>query len=125
MKWNLEREPAQYNYIETIARTFIIPAHQNQIKQESKFNNTPIRRIAVAMNTNSVVIGSFKKNLFRYQKFLLRELRTIRGGRAFVSLDTTSPFRPYVTTRKVFTLVFYLISLHDAAEQNILEKAWD
>ena len=34
LKWNLEREPAQYNYMETIARTFIIPARQNQIIQE-------------------------------------------------------------------------------------------
>ena len=28
-QWKLEREPAQYNYMETIARTFIIPSRQN------------------------------------------------------------------------------------------------
>ena len=27
---NLEREPAHYNYMETIAKTFIIPSRQNQ-----------------------------------------------------------------------------------------------
>ena len=30
LQWNLEREPAHYNYVETIARTFIIPSRQNQ-----------------------------------------------------------------------------------------------
>ena len=29
LHWNLEREPAQYNNMEIIARTFIIPSHQN------------------------------------------------------------------------------------------------
>ena len=77
--------------METIARTFIIPSRQNQIIQKNTFNNTPIRRIAVAMNTNSAVAGSFHENPFSYQQFHLRELRIIRGGRAIVSLDTTSP----------------------------------
>ena len=65
----------------------------------------------------------------------IRELRIIRGGRAIVSLDTTSPCRPYVTTMKArqfnggypvlsvedfenhYILVFDLTSLQDAAEQ--------
>ena len=50
------------------------------------------------MNTNSVVAGSPRKNAFNYQQFQFRELRVFRGGRAIVSLDTTSPCRPYVTT---------------------------
>ena len=128
-------EPAQYNYMETIARIFIILSRQNQFIQENIFNNAPIRRVAVAMNTNSAVAGSFHKNPFSYQQFHLRELRFIRGGRAIVSLDTTSPCRPYVTTMKAmqfnedfpalpmedfqnhYILVFDLTSLQDAAEQ--------
>ena len=90
LQWNLEREPAHYNYIETIARTFITPSRQNQFIQENVFNNAPIRRIAVAMNTNSAVAGSFHKNSSNYQEFHLRELRNIGGGRAIISLDTTS-----------------------------------
>ena len=77
--------------METIARTFIIPSRQNQFIQENVFNNAPIRRIAVAMNTNLAVAGSFHENPFNYQQFHLRELRIIRGGRAIISLDTTSP----------------------------------
>ena len=33
LQWHLEREPAQYNYVETIARTFIFPSRQNQFIQ--------------------------------------------------------------------------------------------
>ena len=59
LPWNLEREPAQYNYMETTARNFIVPPRQNQFIQESLFNNAPIRRVAVAVTTNSAVGGSF------------------------------------------------------------------
>ena len=34
LQWNLEMEPAHHNYMETIARTFIIPSRQNQFIQE-------------------------------------------------------------------------------------------
>ena len=98
LQWNLEREPAHYNYMETIARTFIIPSRQNQFIQVNIFNNPPIKSIAVAMNTNSAVAGSFHENPFSYQQFNLSELRIIRGGSAIVSLNTTC--RPYVTTIK-------------------------
>ena len=113
--------------METIARTFIIPSRQNQFIQENVFNNAPIRRIAVAMNAYSAVADSFHENPFNYRKFYLRELRIIRDGRANVSLDTTSPCRPYVTTMKAkhfkedfqshYILVIDLTSLQDAAEQ--------
>ena len=52
------------------------------------------------MKTNSVVAGSFHGCPFNNQQFYLRELRIIWGARAIVSLDTTSPCRPYVTTMK-------------------------
>ena len=121
--------------METIARTFIIPSRQNQFIQENVFNNAPIRRKAVAMSTNSAVAGSFLENFFHYQQFLLREPRVVRGASAIISLDTTSPCRPYVTTMKAmqfnenfpalsiedfqnhYILVFHLTSLQDAAEQ--------
>ena len=79
------------------SKNFIMPSRQNQFIQENVFNNAPIRRIAVAMNTNSAVAGSFYENPFNYQQFHLRELRVIRGRRALISLDITSPCRLYVT----------------------------
>ena len=45
--------PVEYNYLETLAKTFIIPARRNQFTQENIFNNALIRQIAIAMNTNS------------------------------------------------------------------------
>ena len=135
LQGNLEREPSHYNYMETIARTLIIPSRQNQFIQENVFNNVPIRRIVVAKNTNLAVAGSFHENPFNYQQFCLREFRIIRGGRAIISIDTRSPSRPYVTTMKAmqfnedfpalpledfrnhYILVFDLTSLQDAAEQ--------
>ena len=86
------------------------------------------------MNTNSVFTGHFQENPFHYQKFGLRELRIVRGGRAIVSLDTTNDCRAYVTTMKAmnfneeipallnhqfqnhYILIFDLTSLQDAGE---------
>ena len=70
LQWNLKREPAHYNYMEIIARTFIIPSRQNQFFQENNFNNAQIRRTAVAMNTNSAVEGYFHENPFIYHQFI-------------------------------------------------------
>ena len=75
LRWNLQKEPAHYNYMKFIARTFIIPSRQNQFIQENVFNDAPIRIIAVTMNTNSAVAGSFHESTFNYQLCHLRELR--------------------------------------------------
>ena len=58
--------PVDYNYLETFAKTFIIPARQNQFLQEDIFNNAPISRVAIAMNTNTAFTGSFTENWFWY-----------------------------------------------------------
>ena len=52
----------EYSYLETLAKTFIIPARQNQFIQENIFNNAPNRPIAIATNTNSAFTGSFTEN---------------------------------------------------------------
>ena len=64
--------PVEYNYLETLSKTFIISAKQNQFIPENIFKNAPIRRIAIAMNTNSAFTGSFTENPFWYQQFDLR-----------------------------------------------------
>ena len=56
--------PVEDNYSETSAKTFINPDRQNQVFQENIFNNSPVRRIAIAMNTNSVFTGSYTENPF-------------------------------------------------------------
>ena len=71
--------PVEYNYMEILAKTFIIPSSQNQFIQENIFNDAPIPRIAVAMNTNSAFTGSFTENSFWYQQFDFRQNRILRG----------------------------------------------
>ena len=51
--------PVEFNYLETLAKTFIIPARQNQFIHENIFDNTPVRWTAIAMNTNSAFTGSY------------------------------------------------------------------
>ena len=92
--------PVEYNYLETLAKTFIIPARQNQLIQENISNNAPIRRIAFAMNTNSAFTGSFTENPFWYQQFDLRQNRILRGGQPIVDFDTADNCRLYVSTMK-------------------------
>ena len=85
--------PVEFNYLETLAKTFIIPARQNQFFQENIFNNAPVRRIAIAMNTNSAFTGSYTENRFWYQQFDLRQIRIIRGGQPIVDFDAADNCR--------------------------------
>ena len=126
--------PVEYNFLETLAKTFIIPARQNQFIQENIFNNAPIRRVAIAMNTNSAFIGSFTEKPFWYQQFDLRQIRILRGGQPIVDFDTADNCRLYATNMKAmnfqddfpskpidhfkdhYVLVFDLTSMQDATE---------
>ena len=126
--------PVEYNYLETLAKTFIIPARRKQFILEIVFNNAPIRRIALAMNTISAFTGSYTENPFWYQQFELRQIRILRGGQPIVDFDTADICRLYVTTMKAmnfqddipsipiddskdhYVLVFDLPSKQDATE---------
>ena len=134
IKYQLTHQPACYNFMETIAGKFITPSGQNQFIQKNVLSNAPTRRIAIAMNTNSLFIGHFQENPFHYQKFGLREQIIVRGGRAIVSVDTTNECRAYLTTMQAmnfneeipalpnnlfqnhYVLVFDLTSLQDVGE---------
>ena len=126
--------PVEYNYLDTLAKTFTIPAKHNQFIQENIFNNAPLRRIAFAMITNSAFTGSFTENPFWYHQFDLRQIRILGGGQPIVDFDTADNCRLYVTTMKAmnfqddipsipsddfkdhYVLVFNLISMQDATE---------
>ena len=126
--------PVEYNYLETLAKTFIIPARQNYFIPEDIFNNAPIRRVAIAMNTNTAFTGSLTENPFWYQQFDLRQVRILRGGQPIVDFDTADNCRLYVTTmrsmnfqddipsipidnfKEHYVLVFDLTSMQDATE---------
>ena len=126
--------PVGYNYLETLAKTFIIPARQNKLIQENFFNNAPIRRVAIAMNTNTAFTGCFTENPFWYHQFDLRQIRILRGGQPIVDFDSADNVCLYVTTMKAmnfqddipsipiddfkdhYVLVFDLTSTQDATQ---------
>ena len=83
----------EYNYMESLAKTYIFPARQNHFFLENIFNNAPIRRRAIAMNSKSAFTGSFAENPFWYQQFNLRDIRMLRGGQPIVHHDTTDKRR--------------------------------
>ena len=76
----LANTPVEYNYLEILAKTFIIPAKQNQFNQKNISNNTPVRWIANAINTNSAVTGFYTENTLWYQQLDLRQFWILRGG---------------------------------------------
>ena len=86
--------------MEPLAKTFILLARQKQFIQENIFNNSPIRRIAIAMNTNSALTGYYTENSFWYQQINLRQIRILRGGQPIVDFDAADNCRLYVTTMK-------------------------
>ena len=92
--------PVEFNYFETLAKCFIIPARQNQFIQENIFNNAPVRQIAIAINTNSAFTGSNTENPFWYQQFDLRQVGILRGGQPIVDFDAADNCRLFVTTIK-------------------------
>ena len=92
----LAYSPVQFNYFETLARTFINPARQNKFMIENILNNASARRIAVAKKMNSAFTGLLSGNLFWYQQFDLRQIRVFRGGQAIVAFDAADSSRYYV-----------------------------
>ena len=132
--------PVEFNYLETLAKIFIIPARQKQFIREIIFNSAPVRRIAIAMSKNSAFTGSYTENRFWYQQFDLRQIRIIRGGQPIVDFDAADNCRLYVTTMKAmifqddipsipidsfkdfYVLVFDLTSMQDATEIAITQN---
>ena len=90
----------EFNYFETLAQAFIVPARQNQFIQEYNFNKAPVRQIAIAMKTNSAFTGSYTENPVWYQQFDLRQIRILGGGQPIVDFDAADNCRLYTTTMK-------------------------
>ena len=90
----------EYNYLESLSKTFIIPARQYQFIQENISNNALVCRIPIALNTNSEFTGSYTKNTFWYQHFDLRQIRILGGDQPTVDFDAVDDCRVYVTVMK-------------------------
>jgi hypothetical protein len=73
-------EPAVYQFTEVIPKTFVMSAGTTSWKDENILQNEPIRRLAIAMCTNTAFDGTHDSNPFHYQKFDLIEITLKRNG---------------------------------------------
>ena len=126
--------PAEFNYMETLAKTFTFPVRQNQLIQVNVFNNASVRRIAISKNTNSTFNESYTEIPFWYQQSDLSQTRILRGCQLIVDSIAADNYCLYVTTMKAanfqddfpsipidnfkdyYVLLFDLTSMQDATE---------
>ena len=120
----------EFNYLETLTKTSIVLARENQFIQEEVFNNAPVPWIAIAMNTNSAFTGLHTENPFWYQQFDLRQRRKLRGGqpnaadKSRLNVRTSKamnfqddfPSIPIDNFKDHYLLVFDLTSMQDATK---------
>ena len=108
----LLKSPAIYEYTEVMPKTFVIPAQQNTWKHEDIFMKEPIRRLAIAMNTNTAFGASNMGNPYNYGKFGLRSITVFRNGIPIVGtpMDTEDVKRAYF---KSIQALAYVQSSHD------------
>ena len=92
--------PLDYKCLETLANTDIIPATQKQFLEENILNKAPVRRVAVAMMTNTAFSDPNTAYPFRHQQFGLRQKTKLSGGQPIVDSDTVDNCRLYVTAMK-------------------------
>ena len=92
----LSYTPVEYNFLETLAKTLIIPAKQNQFLGEKISTKTPVRPISITMNTTSAFTGYHSQNQFWCRQFKFRQIRILTGGQPTVDFDC----RLYVTGMK-------------------------
>ena len=101
-KWMymLADTPVEFNYLKTLAKLFNILARQNQFIQANIFNNAPIRRVTLAMNTNSAFTGFSLKTHSGTNNLISDKIRILKGGQPIVHFDTADNYCLYVTTMK-------------------------
>ena len=88
----------EFNYLQTLATTFINPLRQNHFIQENTFNKAPVLRSAIAMITNSAITGSYTEYPFWFKNFDLGQIRQLSGRQPIVDFDAADNCCLYVTT---------------------------
>ena len=97
--------------METVAKTFVIAAKQNQFNQENLTDNPSVRRIANAMNTNTAFTGSYTENQIWYQNFDLRQTRKLSGGQVIVNREAADKCPQDNTITKAKNVQDYIASV--------------
>ena len=104
----LLKTPAIYNYIEVLPRTFLATTGVQSWRQEDVFAKEPVRRMILAMSSNTAYLGTNRTNPFHYQKFQLNEIIVYRNGLpiAGTPVSTTDNKRIYYNTLEALDFVF-------------------
>ena len=105
---NLLKTPAIYNYIEVLPRNFLATTGVQSWRQEDVFAKEPVRRMILAMSSNTAYLGTNRTNPFHYQKFQLNEIIVCRNGLpiAGTPVSTTDNKRIYYNTLEALDFVF-------------------
>ena len=103
----LLKNPAVYNYIEVVPKTFLAIAGVQSWRQEDVFAKEPVRTMIVAMSINEAYLGSNRTNPFHYQKFGLNEIIVYRNGLpiAGTPISTSDNKRIYYNTLEALDFV--------------------
>ena len=103
----LLKNPAIYNYIEVVPKTFLATAGVQSWRQEDVFAKEPVRRMIVAMSINEAYLGTNRTNPFHYQKFGLNEIIVYRNGLpiAGTPVSTSDNKRIYYNTLEALDFV--------------------
>ena len=104
----LLKTPAIYNYIKVLPRTFLATTGVQSWRQEDVFAKEPVRRMILAMSSNTAYLGTNRTNPFHYQKFQLNEIIVYRNGLpiAGTPVSTTDNKRIYYNTLEALDFVF-------------------
>ena len=96
----LLKNPAIYNYIEVVQKTFLATAGVQSWRQEDVFAKEPVRRMIVAMSINEAYLGTNRTNPFHYQKFGLNKIIVYRTSLliAGTPISTSDNKRNYYNT---------------------------
>ena len=86
-EWTCFHRFQEFNFLKTLAKTFINLARQNQFIQENNSNKTPLCRVAIARKTNSAFTSSYAESSKCYQQSDLRRFVILRGGKPNVDFD--------------------------------------
>ena len=106
-KKTLLKNPAIYNYIEVVPKTFLATAGVQSWRQEDVFAKEPVRRMILAMSINEAYLGTNRTNPFHYQKFGLNEIIVYRNGLpiAGTPISTSDKKRNYYNTLEALDFV--------------------
>ena len=77
----------EFNYWDTLAKTFIIPTTKKQFIHKNIFSIAPVRPIPVAMKEKSIFTGSYTEKPYRYQQNDLRQNIILRSGKSNADFD--------------------------------------